>query len=321
MNIEDIEVKKSLRIVFMGTPDFAVPILEGLIENYPVVGVVSQPDRRVGREGLVLETPIKKLALQHNIVVIQPEKISLAEEEIYAWKPDIIVTCAYGQILPVTLLQLPTIASINVHASLLPKLRGGAPIHRAIMEGHTKTGITIMYMTKSMDAGDIIASREIAILEDDTASTLHDKLSVLGRDLLLDVMPSIIEKTNERTPQDSSKATYAFTIKREDEKIDFSKTKREIYNQVRGLNSFPGAYCILQGKILKVWEVMISDGYYPDLLDGQITNLYKEGIGVKVSNGEIILTLVQAEGKQKMKGADFVNGIQNKENLIGKVMD
>ncbi len=321
MNIEDIEVKKTLRVVFMGTPTFAVPILEGLIENYLVVGVVSQPDRKVGREGKVLETPIKKVALKHNIVVIQPEKIVDAEEEIYAWKPDIIVTCAYGQILPVTLLQLPTIACINVHASLLPKLRGGAPIHRAIMNGYKNTGITIMYMTKAMDAGDIISTREIPILEEDTASTLHDKLSIIGRDLLLETFPSIIEGTNDRISQDSSKVTYAFNIKREDEKIDFSKTKREIYNQVRGLNSFPGAFCVLDGKILKVWEVAMSDGYYPDLLDGQITNLYKEGIGVKVSNGEIILTVVQASGKQKMKGADFINGIQEKEKLVGKVID
>lgn len=321
MNVEDIEVKKKLRIVFMGTPVFAVPVLEGLIEKYHVVGIVSQPDRKVGREGRVLETPIKKIALKHNIVVIQPEKIIDAEEEIYAWKPDIIITCAYGQILPITLLQLPTIACINVHASLLPKLRGGAPIHRAIMNGYTKTGITIMYMSKDMDTGDIISTSEIDIGEDDTASTLHDKLSILGKELLLNTLPSIMNGTNERIKQDSSKATYAFNIKREDERIDFSKTKREIYNQVRGLNSFPGAYCMLNGKVLKVWKVAMSDGYYPDLFDGQITNLYKEGIGVKVSNGEIVLTEVQMEGKQKMKGADFINGIHDRENLIGKVMD
>lgn len=321
MNIEDIEVKKKLRIVFMGTPIFAVPILEGLIDNYQVVGIVSQPDRKVGRNGTIHETPIKKVALEHNIVIIQPEKVKDAEEEIYSWKPDIIVTCAYGQILPVTLLQLPTIACINVHASILPKLRGGAPIHRAIMNGYKNTGVTIMYMSKDMDAGDIISIREIPIEEEDTASTLHDKLSILGRDLLLETLPSIIEGTNDRIVQDSSKVTYAFNIKREDEKIDFSKTKREIYNQVRGLNSFPGAYCVLDGKILKVWEVAMSDGYYPNLFDGQITNLYKEGIGVKVSNGEIVLTVVQMEGKQKMSGVDFVNGIQEKETLVGKVMD
>lgn len=321
MNIEDIVIKKDLRIVFMGTPVFAVPILEGLIENYQVVGVVTQPDRKVGREGKVIETPIKKVCLQHNIVVIQPEKIVDAEEEIYAWKPDLIITCAYGQILPITLLQLPKIACINVHASLLPKLRGGAPIHRAIINGYKNTGITIMHMSSSMDAGDIISTRSIPIEEEDTASTLHDKLSALGKTLLLETLPSIIDGTAPRTAQDSSKATYAFTIKREDEKIDFSKTKREIYNQVRGLNSFPGAYCVLEGKILKVWETVISDGYYPDLLDGQITNLYKEGLGVKVSNGEIIFTMVQMEGKHKMKGADFINGIQDKETLVGKVID
>lgn len=321
MDIENIVLDKELRIVFMGTPDFAVPILEALIENYGVKAVVSQPDRKVGRNQQVKETPIKKVALKHNILIIQPEKIRDAEEEIYTWKPDLIVTCAYGQILPVTLLTLPRLGCINVHASLLPKLRGGAPIHRAIINGYKKTGITIMYMSKEMDAGDIIATKELEIEDTDTASTLHDKLSALGTELLLEVMPKILDETNERIKQDESKVTYAFNISREDEKIDFSKTKREIYNQIRGLNSWPGAYCNLNGKILKVWEAKISDNYFPECFDGQITNIYEDGFGVKVSNGEIIFTLVQPEGKCKMKASDFVNGFQDKNDLIGKVIE
>ncbi|MDD3340925.1 MAG: methionyl-tRNA formyltransferase [Bacilli bacterium] len=321
MNVEDIHVEKELRIVFMGTPDFAVPVLEGLIENYNVKGIVTQPDRKVGRKGTLSPTPIKEVALKHRILVIQPEKIKEAEEEIYAWKPDLIVTCAYGQILPVTLLQLPRLGCINVHASLLPKLRGGAPIHGAIIKGHRKTGMTIMYMSKAMDAGDIISQREVEITEEDTASTLHDKLSIVGRDLLLETLPSIIEGTNPRTKQDTSEVTYAFNIKREDERIDFSKTKREIYNQVRGLNSWPGAYCVLDGKIVKVWEVLISTNYFPEKFDGQITGFYKEGLGVKVSNGEIILKEIQPEGKGKMKAVDFINGYHQKEELLGKVID
>lgn len=321
MNIENIELEKGLKIVFMGTPDFAVPILEGLIENYGVSAVVSQPDRKVGRKQEIRETPIKKVATKNNILIIQPEKIKEAEEEIYTWKPDLIITCAYGQILPVTLLMLPRLGCINVHASLLPKLRGGAPIHRAIMNGYKKTGITIMYMSKEMDAGDIISSREIEISDDDTASTLHDKLSILGRDLLLETLPSIINGTNHREKQDESEVTYAFNIKREDEKIDFSKTKKEIYNKIRGLNSFPGAYCIFNGKVLKVWESEISQNYFPELFNGQITNIYKNGFGVKVSNGEIIFKMVQPEGKGKMSALSFANGFQDKNNFIGKVIE
>lgn len=321
MNIENIELEKGLKIVFMGTPDFAVPILEGLIENYGVSAVVSQPDRKVGRKQEIRETPIKKVATKNNILIIQPEKIKEAEEEIYTWKPDLIITCAYGQILPVTLLMLPRLGCINVHASLLPKLRGGAPIHRAIMNGYKKTGITIMYMSKEMDAGDIISSREIEISDDDTASTLHDKLSILGRDLLLETLPSIINGTNHREKQDESEVTYAFNIKREDEKIDFSKTKKEIYNKIRGLNSFPGAYCNFNGKVLKVWESEISQNYFPELFNGQITNIYKNGFGVKVSNGEIIFKMVQPEGKGKMSALSFANGFQDKNNFIGKVIE
>jgi methionyl-tRNA formyltransferase len=321
MNIEDIVVKKDARVVFMGTPEFAVPILKALIENYNVIGVVTQPDRKVGREGAVKETPIKKVAKENNIVVISPESIKESENEVFAWKPDVIVTCAYGQILPPTILQLSRLGCINVHASLLPRLRGGAPIHRAIINGHRKTGITIMYMSTGMDAGDIITQKEVEITDTETASTLHNKLQITGRDLLMETLPSILDGTNTREKQDTSKVTYAFNIKREDERIDFSKTKREIYNQIRGLNSWPGAFCYLGGKILKVWEAKMTENHFGELNDGQITALYKEGIGVKVYNGEIILTEIQPEGKPKMKAIDYLNGIQNKEELIGKVLD
>lgn len=320
MNIDDIKVKRETRIVFMGTPDFAVPVLEGLIDNYNVVGIVSQPDKKVGRNGKIKETPIKEVAIKNNILIIQPNKITDAEEEIYAWKPDIIVTCAYGQILPVTLLHLPTIAAINVHGSILPKLRGGAPIHRAVMNGFETTGMTVMYMDKKMDAGDIISTKEIKIEEFDTAESMHDKLSILGRDLLLETLPSIINGTNNRIKQDENLVTYAPTIKREDEKINFSKSKKDVYNKVRGLNSWPGAYFTLNNKIIKVWEIGITNQFFDNCVDGQITNLYKEGIGVKVSNGEIVLKVIQPEGKGKMDAFAYVNGIKDKEKLIGVVL-
>ena len=295
MDINDIDLKKEVRIVFMGTPDFAVPILQGLIENYTVRAVVTQPDKPVGRNGKILEPPIKKLAQANTILVLQPPKLKAEWENIIALKPTLIITCAYGQILPRELLVYPAYGCINVHASLLPKLRGGAPIHHAILDGHRKTGITIMHMSPKMDQGDMIAQAEIPIADTDTASSLHDKLKLLGRDLLLEVLPSIIDGTAPRIKQEEAEATYGFNITREDEKIDFSKTKKQVYNKVRGLNSWPGAYTRLDGKVIKVWECYMTEETYPNLVDGQITNLYTNGIGVKVSNGEVVFTQIQPE--------------------------
>ena len=321
MNIEDINVKEEVKILFMGTPEFSVPVLEGLIENYNVRAVITQPDRKVGRDGKIVSSPIKKLADEHTILVLQPEKLTDALEEIYALKPNLIITCAYGNLVPRELLVFPKYGCINVHASLLPKLRGGAPIHRAIMQGEVKTGITIMHMNPYLDQGDIITQREIPILDTDTASTLHDKLKVLGRDLLLDTLPSIIDGTASRTPQNADEATFAFTIQKEDERIDFSRSKYAIYNQIRGLNAWPGAYTILDGKRIKVWASRITDEYYPEKLNGSITNLYPDGIGVKVDNGEIVFTEIQPEGKGKMKASDYINGVQNKEELLESIFE
>lgn len=319
MNIEDIEIEKELRVVFMGTPEFSVPILDSLIKNYSVKAVVTQPDKQVGRSGKISMPPIKKFALDHNLLVIQLKSMKEQYQEIIDLEPDLIVTCAYGQILPKELLDYPKYGCINVHASLLPKLRGGAPIHKAIIEGYKKTGITIMYMAPGMDDGDIISQSEIEITDIDTASSLHDKLSILGSKLLIDTLPSILDGTNNRIKQDSTQVTYAFNIKPEEEKIDFSKTKNEIYNQIRGLNSWPGAYCYLESKRLKVWKSYKTDNYFSELMDGQITNIYKDGIGVKVSNGEIVITELQLEGKNKMKAIDFANGY-GKQNIIGKIL-
>ena len=318
MNIEDIEIKKNLKIVFMGTPEFSVSILEALISNYKVKAVVTQPDKQAGRNGKIAKSPVKLVAEKNNILVIQLNKIRDEYQEIIALDPDLIVTCAYGQILPKELLDYPRLGCINVHASLLPKLRGGAPIHRAIINGDKKTGITIMYMAPGMDDGDIISQKEIEILDTDTASSLHDKLSKLGSELLIETLPSIIEGTNNRISQDESQVTFAPIIKPDDEKIDFSRTSREIYNQIRGLNSFPGAYFVLDGKRFKVFDSIILDDYYPEKLDGEIVKIYKDGIGVKTSNGVIVLTTIQPEGKSKMSSKAYLNGL--KESLIGKVI-
>ena len=316
MDLSKINIEKELQIVFMGTPEFAVPVLEGLIENYKVRAVVTQPDRP-GNHGKIVYSPIKAKAMENAILVLQPNKIKEEYQEIINLKPDLIITCAYGQIIPNEILNLPRLGCINVHASLLPKLRGGAPIHRAIIDGHKKTGITIMYMNSKMDEGDIISQEEVEILDTDTASTLHDKLKILGKDLLLRTLPSIINKTNDRIVQNHSEATYAFTIKKEDEKLDFNDTKKQVYNKIRGLNSFPGAYCMFLGKRLKVWDSYITDNY-PSGFNGEIVAIYKDGIGVKVSNGEIVFKTIQLEGKNKMSATTFVNGL--KDDIIGKVL-
>jgi len=319
-NIEDINVEKELSIVFMGTPDFAVPILQGLIDNYKVRAVVTQPDKPVGRDGLIRKSPVKRLAEENRILVIQPKKLRDDWQSITDLKPTMIVVCAYGQLVPRELLVYPEYGCINVHSSVLPKLRGGAPIHRAIINGYKETGVTIMHMNPRLDEGDIIATSIIPIEETDTASTLHDKLSLLGKNLLLETMPSILDKTATRTPQNDADSTYAFNINREDELIDYSKTTRQIYNQIRGLNSWPGAYTVMDNKIIKVFESKISDANFSNLIDGTISSIYKEGIGVKTSNGEIILTIIQPESKGKMRCSDYLNGLQDKESLIGKIL-
>ena len=310
---------EKVKVVFMGTPDFAVPILEGLIENYDVVGVVSQPDKRVGRHQELVNTPIKEVALKNNIKVFQPEKIRIQYDDILALGADIIITCAYGQIIPKELLDGPRLGCINVHASLLPKLRGGAPIHKALIEGHSKTGITIMYMDVKMDSGDIISQMETEITDSDNLESLHDRLSIMGRDLLLKTMPSIIDGTNSRTKQIDAEVTFGFNIKREEEHIDFSKSSREVFNLIRGLSPIPGANAIIDGKEMKIYDSVISDKKY-NASCGEIVNVYKEGIGVCTSDGEIILTLIKPFGKKKMDVRSYLNGV-DKDSLIGKVFE
>ena len=308
-----------IKVVFMGTPDFAVPGLEGLIENYEGVGVVSQPDKRVGRKQELVNTPIKEVALKHNILVFQPEKIKEDYEDILKLNPDIIVTCAYGQIIPSAILDYPRLGCINVHASLLPKLRGGAPIHKAIIDGYSKTGITIMYMDKKMDNGDIISTSETEILDSDNLESLHDRLSIMGRDLLLQTMPSIINGTNKRIKQNEEEVTYAYNIKREEEHIDLSKTRREVFNQIRGLSPVPGANLLVDGDEFKIYRAEISERKFTNKEIGEVTGLYKEGIGVMTLDGEIILTDIKPFGKKRMSASSYINGLRDK-SLIGKVL-
>lgn len=309
---------ENIKVVFMGTPEFSVPVLEGLIENYQVVGVVTQPDRRVGRKQEISFSPVKKLALEHNILVLQPENIRNEYDDILKLEPDIIITCAYGQIIPKVLLDYPKYGCINVHASLLPKLRGGAPIHKAIINGYRKTGITIMYMDVAMDSGDIISQRETEILETDTMETLHDKLQLIGRELLLDTLPSILDGSAKRIKQNSDEVTFAYNIKRDEEYLDFSKTSEELFNQIRGLNPFPGCSCVIGNKEFKVYMSRIQKNDTSNYPSGKVLHIYKDGIGIATKDYELVLTDIKPMGKRRMLVSNFINGIK-KEDYIGKV--
>ncbi len=311
---------KDLKVVFMGTPEFSVPILASLIENTKVVGVVTQPDKMVGRGKKVKYPKIKEVALFHNILVLQPNNIKNEYQEILNLEPDIIITCAYGQIIPKVILDYPRYGCINVHASLLPKLRGGAPIHHAIIDGYQETGITIMYMDVGMDSGDIIAYQKIPIELSDTYQTLHDKLSLLGSSLLIETLPSIVSGENQRIKQNQDEVTYGYNIKREEEKLDFNSSMLVVYNKIRGLNPDPGSYFLLNHKTVKVYGAsMIADDTYQEKQNGEVVKVSKEGIYVKVSDGLIKITEIKMEGKKQMTVASFLNG--NKENLVGVILN
>lgn len=307
---------KDIKVAFMGTPDFSVPILQALIDTYTVILVVCQPDVAGKRV-----SPVKTLAVSHNIPIFQPENIKIDNQMILNFKPDIIITCAYGQIIPKVVLDAPRYGCINIHASLLPKWRGGAPIHRAIMNGDNKTGITILYMVERMDAGPIIRQKEMPIELTDTVGILHDRLSILGRDLLLETLPDIISGNIEPVKQKEEDVTYAPIIRHDDEHINFSRSKREIYNQIRALNPWPGAYCMLEAKVLKVWNARTNDEVHTNNFDGEIVKLYDDGIGIKTNNGEVVLTEVQLEGRKRMSAKDFLNGLRDKNLLIGKIFE
>ena len=308
---------KDLKVVFMGTPDFSVPILKALIENCNVVGVVTQPDKEVGRNKEIVFSPIKKVALENNIKVLQPIKIRNDYQDILKLNPDIIVTCAYGQIIPKEILDYPKYKCINVHASLLPKYRGGAPIHHAILNGDKETGITIMYMAPGMDDGDIISQAKIDIRDDETTGELHDELQKLGKNLLIDTLPSIIKGTNKRIKQNEEEVSLARIIKKEDEIIDFSKSAIEVYNKIRGLNPFPSAYGLLDGKRIKIFKAVVEKNNSDEEF-GKIIRVEKDEMVVKCGKDSIKILELQPEGKKKMDIKEFLNGVK-KEDLINKV--
>lgn len=301
-----------LKIVFMGTPMFSVPILEALIDNYDVIGVVTQPDKEVGRKRILTPTPVKECALKHNIPVYQPRKIRKEYEEIMALNPDIIITAAYGQIVGMELLNSPKYRSINVHGSLLPKYRGGAPIQRSIMNGDEYTGITIMYMEKGMDSGDILSQRCLKIEDTDNNETVFEKMSYLGRDLLLETLPLLIDGKIEPIKQNEDEVTYAYNILPEEELLDFSKEAKEVFNHIRALSPQPGAYFLLKGEKIKIFSSLVSDLTHNEEV-GSIINVSKKGFMIACGNHTVLEILeIQQMGKNRISARDFANGALRK---------
>ena len=311
------------KIVFMGTPKFAVPVLEMLIEKYGVDLVITQPDKKVGRKKVLTAPPVKVIAEEKGIKVLQPEKISNDENvlsELKELNPDIIITAAYGQLVPETILEIPKYKCINVHGSLLPKLRGGAPIQYSILEDHEKTGITIMYMVKKLDAGDMISKAEVDILDSDNYESLHDKLSIAGRDLLKETLPNIFTGNIAPEKQDDSLATFARNILREDEKIDWNKSAGQIFNQIRALDPTPGAFTYLDENILKIWnsEVVELEENYSAEKAGTIIKQDKKYIYILCGKNTVLkVKELQISGKKRMP---VVNFLSNKKDYVGTIL-
>ena len=302
------------KIIFMGTATFSQAVLEKLIENdYQISLVVTQPDRLVGRKKELKMPEVKEVALKNGIPVFQPENIKKDYQMILDQNADLIITAAYGQIVPKAVLDAPRLGCINVHASLLPKYRGGAPVHQAIIDGEEKTGVTIMYMATKMDAGDIISAKEVPILNTDTVGILYDRLSEVGASLLIETLPSVLNGTNKRIHQDENLVTYAPTIQREQEHVDFQKSAFLVDCQIRGLNPWPGAYTTLDGKIVKLWQGHIHQcenamKHHGHEENGTIIKVFKDAIGIKVEDGVYLLTEAQLEGKRRMAMKDILNG-------------
>lgn len=308
---------KDKRVLFMGTPKFACNVLQMLIDNCNVVGVVCQPDKETGRHHELTKCPIKEMAEEHNIKVFQPIKLRDEYQEILKVNPDVIITCAYGQMLNEEFINAPKYKTINVHASLLPKLRGGAPIQRAIMEGLDETGITIMRTDKGMDSGDIISSSAIPILEDDNYETLSNKLSVLGSNLLKETLPSIFDETCLYIPQNHEEKTLAKIITKEDEFISFNDTTKNIYNKIRALYPTPICYGVLDDQRIKICEASYNIKNNENKECGVIKTATKDGIVVSCLDGEIIIKKLQPVGKRIMDVKEYLNGI-DKNKLLNK---
>ena len=299
-----------MKIVFMGTPEFASIVLEKLHKTYPVSLVVTQPDKKIGRRQVITYSPVKKLANKLGIEVFQPNVIMKDFEKIINLKPDIIITAAYGQMIPKEVLN--SAITLNVHGSLLPKRRGGAPVQRAIMEGDLKTGITLMYMVNKMDAGDIIATKETPILDNDTTTILMERLAYIGADLLLDYLPKIISGEAPKIKQDEKEVTYSYNLNKDDEIINFRQSTRLVLRQLNGLLEEPGGSFYFKGQRLKVYKLEKSD-IIKDSLPGTILSVNKN-LTIKTKDGAVNVLEIQSPGKRRMGIKDYLNG----QNLFKK---
>jgi methionyl-tRNA formyltransferase len=300
----------SIRIVFMGSPDFATPVLSLLAKEYLIVGVVTQPDRPAGRGQLLTPPPVKTLALELGLEVIQPEKLRRPESyaPLEAMAPDLIVVAAYGQILRQNVLDLPRFGCINVHASLLPRWRGAAPIQAALLHGDTRSGATIMKMDAGIDTGAVLAYGEVAILPEDTAGTLAGRLAQAGAKLLIATLPGYLDGSLRPQPQDDALATYAPMIKKEEGELNFSHSAQSLADRVRAFNPWPGAFMTWHGQILKIHAAVPLNG--PDSAVGTRSVLEKIP-AVRAADGWLGLHSVQPAGKKTMSGRDFLSGARD----------
>ncbi len=299
------------RIVFMGTPEISASVLEGIISSgYNVVAVIAQPDRPVGRKKILMPVPTKEVALRHNIPVYQPVKIRKEYEFVKDLEPDVIITLAYGQIVPQGLLDIPSLGCLNLHGSLLPKYRGAAPIQYALMNNDKVTGMTLMKMVKEMDAGEMYATEEVQIAEEDNSTSLFKKMGEAALRLILRELPIIFEGKLVGVPQDESQVTFAPSIKPEEEKLDLNKSKEELHGYIRALSDAPGAYLYLEGLKFKIYHSeIISDEILGEL--GEIVKADKKGLHLQTKNGVLSLLDVQLEGKKRMDYMSFINGHPN----------
>ncbi|MBE0690772.1 MAG: methionyl-tRNA formyltransferase [Anaerolineae bacterium] len=297
-------------VVFMGTPDFAVPALQRLIEEHTVVGVVTQPDRPAGRGKHVQMSPVKKVALAANVPVFQPETLRRAEaiDELRRWEAEVYVVAAFGQILPQAVLDIPVCGALNIHASLLPRWRGAAPIQAAIHAGDTVSGVTIMTMEAGLDTGPVLTRRAIALARDETGQSLHDKLSELGGELLIETLPGYLSGDIPAQSQDEALVTLAPRIDKDEGRIDWTQSAVQIERTIRAFTPWPGTFTHWDGKLLKLIAADLAFGSdYPDAQPGVVAQ-YDGQTAIGTGGGLIYPTRVQLEGKSAVVIDDFVRG-------------
>ena len=300
-----------MKIVFMGTPDYAATALEAILQaGYEVTGVVCQPDKPKGRSGALSACPVKECALKYNLPVFQPERIKRPEavEELKKFPADVFVVAAFGQILSEEILTMPKYGCINIHASLLPKYRGAAPIQWCIVDGEKETGVTIMQMDAGIDTGDILFTKKVAITEEETGGSLFDKLSQAGAELIVEALPKIEAGEVSPVKQDEAQSNYARMLKKEDGQINWNRPAEEIGRLVRGMDPWPSAFTYYRGKQFKIWKAQAVDGGTEGLLPGTIAQIEKQGIWIACGSGMLQVTEAQMEGKKRMSAADLMNG-------------